>query len=93
MPPFRSAPKVLDRSPISGHRVLRLGDGTAHHDVVAAGLARLLRGHDPLLVAGGTVREPDAGGDNIWVIDSDGSKNEGYPYLKDCPFQFIYWDK
>ena len=30
---------------------------------------------------------------NIWVIDSDGSKNEGYPYLKDCPFQFIYWDK
>ena len=31
--------------------------------------------------------------DNIWVIDSDGSKNEGYPYLKDCPFQFIYWDK
>ena len=29
----------------------------------------------------------------IWVIDSDGSKNEGYPYLKDCPFQFIYWDK
>jgi len=56
VPPFRSAPKVLDRSPISGHRVLRLGDGTAHHDVVAARLARLLRSHDPLLVAGGAVR-------------------------------------
>ena len=56
MPPFRSAPKVFDRSPISGHRVLRLGDGTAHHDVVAARLARLLRSHDPLLVAGGAVR-------------------------------------
>ncbi len=25
--------------------------------------------------------------DRVWAIDSDNSKNNGYPYLRDCPYQ------
>ena len=29
--------------------------------------------------------------DNIWVIAKDNNTNGGYPYLKNCPFQFIVY--
>ncbi len=32
----------------------------------------------------------DFSGKGVWVIDSDNSKNNGFPYLRDCPFQSIY---
>lgn len=28
---------------------------------------------------------------SVWAIDSDGSKNDGYPYLRDCPYQSVYY--
>ena len=45
---------------VSGHGVFRLGDGTAHHDVVGAGLPGLGGGGDPDLVAHVAVSEADA---------------------------------
>ena len=32
----------------------------------------------------------DFSGKGVWIIDSDNSKNNGFPYLRDCPFQSIY---
>ena len=32
----------------------------------------------------------DFSGKCVWIIDSDNSKNNGFPYLRDCPFQSIY---
>ncbi len=28
----------------------------------------------------------------VWAIDSDGTMNNGFPYLQDCPFQSVYLD-
>lgn len=32
----------------------------------------------------------DFSGKGVWIIDCDNSKNNGFPYLRDCPFQSIY---
>lgn len=32
----------------------------------------------------------DFSGKGVWIIDSDNSKNNGFPYLRDYPFQSIY---
>lgn len=32
----------------------------------------------------------DFSGKGVWIIDSNNSKNNGFPYLRDCPFQSIY---
>ena len=53
---------------IGSHRIGSLGDGTAHHDIVAAGLASLLGGHDALLIAHIAVSKADTGGDGQEVL-------------------------
>ena len=67
--PFRgSAHELRHAAAVGSHGVLRLGDGTAHHDVVGAKLLGLGRRGDPLLVAHISVSKADTGGHGEEVL-------------------------